>query len=206
MTENTENKEYPAYEYLSTKYDFETWRHVYDVNQSSCIMADFSSAEIIAFVDKHREEIERVFDEWDMKELKEAVQESADDPEKEISDDDPKLKDWIFHRYVMHLADEICHDDEVNLIEVEDEDVSEDYEAREYDSEVRDLLIKKALEGPLVGEDLLRLVYELGDASKSDMVSASGYVSKKEYGEERLNYTAFYEALLKAKGVEIAED
>ncbi len=38
------------------------------------------------------------------------------------------------------------------------------------------------------------------------MVSASGYVSKKEDGGERLDFTAFYEALLKAKGVEIHEE
>lgn len=54
---------------------------------------------------------------------------------------------------------------------------------------------------PLVGSDLLAKVKELGDASKSDLVRACGYVSTKKGGAERLNFTAFYEAMLEAKGV-----
>jgi hypothetical protein len=54
----------------------------------------------------------------------------------------------------------------------------------------------------LTGADLLAKVKELGDASKSDLVRACGYVSNKKDGTERLNFTAFYEALLNAKGVE----
>ncbi|MCP9915294.1 AbrB family transcriptional regulator [Cyanobium sp. ATX 6F1] len=54
---------------------------------------------------------------------------------------------------------------------------------------------------PLSGADLLSKVKELGDASKSDLVRAAGYVSTKKDGSERLNFTAFYEALLEAKGV-----
>jgi hypothetical protein len=54
----------------------------------------------------------------------------------------------------------------------------------------------------LVGADLLAKVKEMGDASKSDLVRACGYVSTKQDGSERLNYTAFYEALLQAKGVD----
>jgi len=54
---------------------------------------------------------------------------------------------------------------------------------------------------PLVGADLLAKVKELGDASKSDLVRSTGYVSTKKDGTERLNFTAFYEALLEAKGV-----
>ena len=54
----------------------------------------------------------------------------------------------------------------------------------------------------LTGADLLAKVKELGDASKSDIVRACGYVSTKKDGTERLNFTAFYEALLNAKGVE----
>ncbi|KEF40609.1 MAG: AbrB family transcriptional regulator [Cyanobium sp. CACIAM 14] len=53
----------------------------------------------------------------------------------------------------------------------------------------------------LTGSDLLAKVKELGDASKSDLVRAAGYVSTKKDGSERLNFTAFYEALLEAKGV-----
>ena len=55
----------------------------------------------------------------------------------------------------------------------------------------------------LVGSDLLAKVKELGDASKSDLVRACGYVSTKKDGSERLNFTAFYEALLEAKGLSL---
>ena len=39
---------------------------------------------------------------------------------------------------------------------------------------------------------------------KSDLVRACGYVSTKN-GGERLNFTAFYEALLEAKGVNLGD-
>jgi len=55
----------------------------------------------------------------------------------------------------------------------------------------------------LTGGDLLNKVKELGDVSKSDLVRACGYVSDKKDGGERLNFTAFYEALLEAKGVNL---
>lgn len=54
---------------------------------------------------------------------------------------------------------------------------------------------------PLTGSDLLAIVKALPDASKSDLARAAGYVSTRTDGSERLNYTAFYEALLEAKGV-----
>ena len=57
----------------------------------------------------------------------------------------------------------------------------------------------------LTGSDLLTKVKELGDVSKSDLVRASGYVSTKKDGGERLNFTAFYEALLEAKGVSLGD-
>ena len=57
----------------------------------------------------------------------------------------------------------------------------------------------------LTGPDLLAKVKEQGDASKSDLVRAAGYVSSKKDGSERLNFTAFYEALLEAKGVSLGE-
>ena len=57
----------------------------------------------------------------------------------------------------------------------------------------------------LRGSDLLAKVKELGDASKSDLVRSCGYVSTKKDGTERLNFTAFYEALLEAKGVSLGE-
>ena len=57
----------------------------------------------------------------------------------------------------------------------------------------------------LTGADLLAKLKEMGDASKSDLVRAAGYVSTKKDGGERLNFTAFYEALLEAKGVNLGE-
>ncbi|MEB3256234.1 MAG: AbrB family transcriptional regulator [Synechococcaceae cyanobacterium] len=57
----------------------------------------------------------------------------------------------------------------------------------------------------LTGSDLLAKVKELGDASKSDLVRACGYVSTKKDGGDRLNFTAFYEALLEAKGLSLGE-
>jgi hypothetical protein len=57
----------------------------------------------------------------------------------------------------------------------------------------------------LTGSDLLAKVKELGDASKSDLVRAAGYLSTKKDGSERLNFTAFYEALLEAKGVSLGD-
>jgi hypothetical protein len=55
----------------------------------------------------------------------------------------------------------------------------------------------------LTGQDLLAKVKEFSEGSKSDLVKACGYVSSKKDGSDRLNFTAFYEALLEAKGVEI---
>jgi hypothetical protein len=55
----------------------------------------------------------------------------------------------------------------------------------------------------LTGAELLAKVKDLGDVSKSDIVRACGYVSTKKDGAERLNFTAFYEALLNAKGVDL---
>ena len=57
----------------------------------------------------------------------------------------------------------------------------------------------------LTGKDLLAKVKDLGDVSKSDLVKACGYVSTKKGGGERLNFTAFYEALLEAKGVSLGD-
>ena len=57
----------------------------------------------------------------------------------------------------------------------------------------------------LTGTELLAKVKELGDVSKSDLVRSAGYVSTKKDGTERLNFTAFYEALLEAKGVSFGD-
>jgi hypothetical protein len=57
----------------------------------------------------------------------------------------------------------------------------------------------------LTGSELLAKVKEIGESSKSDLVRGCGYVSTKKDGSERLNFTAFYEALLEAKGVSLGE-
>ena len=57
----------------------------------------------------------------------------------------------------------------------------------------------------LTSSDLLAKVKELGEVSKSDLVRACGYVTTKKNGGERLNFTAFYEALLEAKGINLGD-
>jgi hypothetical protein len=57
----------------------------------------------------------------------------------------------------------------------------------------------------LTGTELLARVKELGDVAKSELVRGCGYVSAKKDGAERLNFTAFYEALLEAKGLNLGE-
>ena len=57
----------------------------------------------------------------------------------------------------------------------------------------------------LIGSELLAQVKESGDISKSDLVRSCGYVSSKKDGTERLNFTAFYEALLEAKGINLGD-
>jgi hypothetical protein len=58
----------------------------------------------------------------------------------------------------------------------------------------------------LTGPELLAKVKELGDVSKSELVRECGYVSAKKDGGERINFTAFYEALLGAKGISLGTD
>ncbi len=55
----------------------------------------------------------------------------------------------------------------------------------------------------LTGTELLAKVKDLGDVSKSDLATACGYVSDKKDGGQRVNFTAFYEALLNAKGIDL---
>ena len=55
----------------------------------------------------------------------------------------------------------------------------------------------------LTGTELLAKVKDLGDVSKTDLATACVYVSKKKDGSDRVNFTAFYEALLNAKGIEL---
>jgi hypothetical protein len=57
----------------------------------------------------------------------------------------------------------------------------------------------------LTGSELLARVKDMADASKSELVRECGYVSTKKDGAERLNFTAFYEALLEAKGLSFGD-
>ena len=57
------------------------------------------------------------------------------------------------------------------------------------------------LSNMLRGPELLAKVKELGSMPKSDVVRTCGYVTPRKDGSQRLNYTAFYEALLEAKGM-----
>jgi len=57
----------------------------------------------------------------------------------------------------------------------------------------------------LTGSSLLARVRELGACSKAELVRACGYVSTTRNLSERLNYTAFYEALLEAKGFHVGQ-
>ena len=57
----------------------------------------------------------------------------------------------------------------------------------------------------LRGDELLSKVRELSDVSKSELVRSCGYVGGKKDGGERLNFTAFYEALLEAKGLSLGD-
>ena len=52
----------------------------------------------------------------------------------------------------------------------------------------------------LTGADLLAKVKGLGDVYKTEVAITCGYVSKKKDGSDRVNFTAFYEALQNAKG------
>lgn len=57
----------------------------------------------------------------------------------------------------------------------------------------------------LTGPELLAKAKELtGSATKSEMIRECGYASYNKDGSERLNFTAFYSALLEAKGVELS--
>lgn len=68
---------------------------------------------------------------------------------------------------------------------------------------MRDYVYSLLLKSMLTGADLLSKVKDLGDVSKTDLATACGYVSKKKDGSDRVNFTAFYEALLNAKGIDL---
>lgn len=55
----------------------------------------------------------------------------------------------------------------------------------------------------LVGQALIQKVSSMPGASKSEKARACGYVTIAADGTERLSFTAFYEALAVASGVEL---
>ena len=55
----------------------------------------------------------------------------------------------------------------------------------------------------LTGSDLLAKFKEVEGLSDSEQCRACGYVSTKKNGEPRLKYTAYYKALLEAKGMKM---
>ncbi|MBU6353691.1 MAG: AbrB/MazE/SpoVT family DNA-binding domain-containing protein [Cyanobacteria bacterium REEB498] len=55
----------------------------------------------------------------------------------------------------------------------------------------------------LKGERLLKVVQAMGGAHRSELVRHCGYVRVNADGQEHLHYSAFYEALLQATGVEL---
>ena len=55
----------------------------------------------------------------------------------------------------------------------------------------------------LTGSDLLTKFKEVEGLSVEEQCRACGYVSTKRNGEPRLNYTAYYKALLEAKGMKL---
>lgn len=62
-------------------------------------------------------------------------------------------------------------------------------------------LLNFSMATALVGVELVKRVKELGNISKADLVRGCGYVGVSATGGERLNYPAFYEALLSAAQV-----
>lgn len=57
----------------------------------------------------------------------------------------------------------------------------------------------------LTGSELLARVKELGDISKSEPVPSCGHVRTQKDGHEPINFTAFHEALLDAKGISLGD-
>jgi hypothetical protein len=52
----------------------------------------------------------------------------------------------------------------------------------------------------LTGQELIDKVRSMDGASKTELTRACGYVTTRKDGQERLNFTGFYEAFLVAKG------
>lgn len=55
----------------------------------------------------------------------------------------------------------------------------------------------------LKGSELLAKVKELAGQSKTDIARACGYVATRKDGSERILFSAYYEAIIEAKGVDL---
>lgn len=55
----------------------------------------------------------------------------------------------------------------------------------------------------LKGAELLAKIKEMGEASKTDIAIACGYVATKKDGSTRVLFTQYYEAIIEAKGVDL---
>lgn len=55
----------------------------------------------------------------------------------------------------------------------------------------------------LTGKELLQTIEELKDIPKADLVRKCGYAVYRNNGDEILNFTGFYEAVLEARGIAI---
>jgi hypothetical protein len=58
----------------------------------------------------------------------------------------------------------------------------------------------------LTGDELIRKVKGMSSASKTEKARACGYYSVAADGSERVCFTAFYEAVAEATGVELAPE
>lgn len=56
---------------------------------------------------------------------------------------------------------------------------------------------------PLLGEELIKKVKELGTLSKDDKAKACGYYTKTKNGVERVNMMKFLNALIDAEGIQL---
>lgn len=56
---------------------------------------------------------------------------------------------------------------------------------------------------PLIGEELLQKVKELGNLSKDDKAKACGYYTVTKSGSSRVNMMKFLNALIEAEGIQL---
>lgn len=64
-------------------------------------------------------------------------------------------------------------------------------------------MAKKNQPEPLIGEELIRKVKELGNLSKEEKARACGYYTVTKNGIERVNMMKFLNALIDAEGIEL---